>query len=68
MNFIKFYEIQRVTDFFVTIKFSNVGVAYSRSDAVVTMGPVDASESEIRTAKNCVTGGIESKTSALILC
>jgi hypothetical protein len=33
-----------------------VGVACSRSSAVVTMGPVDASEGEIHTAKNYVAG------------
>jgi hypothetical protein len=36
--------------------------------AAVTMGSMDASENEIRAAKNCVAGGTEPKTSSLISC
>jgi hypothetical protein len=48
-----------------------VGVACSRSYTAVPTDPADASESGIRAAKNYVAeggGGIEPKTSALILC
>jgi hypothetical protein len=45
-----------------------VGAACSRSGAAVAAGPVDASEGGIHATKNCVAGGIEPKTSALLPC
>jgi hypothetical protein len=42
------------------------GAACSRSGAAVPAGPADASEGGISAAKNCVAGGIEPKTSALV--
>jgi hypothetical protein len=50
------------------VRVMTVGAACSRSGVVVPADSADANDGGIRAAKNYVTGGIESKTSALVSC